>query len=242
MRTDQEDRYSSNNSKPSLLSKPSLSGKKLLTKKQWIILILAIVILLLLLSFALFKPEKHNNSETLPSQEANSTTHNEDDNNLQYTQLTPPKIAEHATETAQSTQGEERVEIPGEVTDLLTQKIEQLSKPIDGAMLSGQNRSTDKQYHELPLSDEIADDHFTIQLSASSSLENLLAFAKSNILTNYRIYETQRENKIWFVLIKGDYPSIKDAKAAIVSLPNNLQKNTPWVKSGATIKKEIAFK
>lgn len=98
--------------------------------------------------------------------------------------------------------------------------------------------------HNSSLTDDvnIENDHYSIQLSASSSMENLKKFAKLHKITNYQIYETKRNNSPWFILIHGNYSSANEAKRAIKSLPSALQKDKPWVKPGTTINKEKAVK
>lgn len=89
---------------------------------------------------------------------------------------------------------------------------------------------------------KLESNHFSIQISASSSINNLKKFANEHKITNYQIYETKRNNSPWFVLIKGNYASANDAKKAIQALPSSLQKDKPWVKPAATINKEKAIK
>ena len=89
---------------------------------------------------------------------------------------------------------------------------------------------------------KIKNNQFSVQLSASTSVEGLKKFAKKHNLTNYEIYQTNRNGVKWFILIEGTYDSADEARKAIKSLPNALQKDKPWVKSGATINKEKSAK
>lgn len=240
IRTDKEDRYFSENTQVS-----PKQFKIKLSKTKWIVLILALFIILLLLSFSIFKPESQKQDQqqslTSLSQDKNDATTNSSSSS-EYTTLTPPAISREATKTEQETIVErERIEIPGEVADLLAQKITELNEKNSKGIpvqLESQNSKTDTEYNELPLQKTLEANHFTIQINASSSLENMMEFVKQNKLTNYQIYETRRDQKPWFVLIKGNYPTADDAKKAIKSLSNDLQKNTPWIKSGTTISKE----
>ncbi|MCO6551923.1 MAG: SPOR domain-containing protein [Gilliamella sp.] len=83
---------------------------------------------------------------------------------------------------------------------------------------------------------------YSIQLTASKSVDGLKKLVDQHHITNYQIYETKRNNKKWYILIKGNYSSSEEAHKAIKSLPSALQKDKPWVKSGATINKEKAAK
>ncbi|MWP61293.1 SPOR domain-containing protein [Gilliamella sp. Pas-s25] len=89
---------------------------------------------------------------------------------------------------------------------------------------------------------KIKNDRYVIQLSASKSVEGLKKFVKQNNITDYHIYETKHKSGSWFILIKGNYSSVDEAHKAIKALPSALQKDKPWVKSGATINKEKASK
>ncbi|NUF50302.1 SPOR domain-containing protein [Gilliamella sp. ESL0250] len=89
---------------------------------------------------------------------------------------------------------------------------------------------------------KIKNDRYVIQLSASKSVEGLKKFVKQNNITDYHIYETKHKDGSWFILIKGNYSSVDEAHKAIKALPSALQKDKPWVKSGATINKEKASK
>ena len=90
--------------------------------------------------------------------------------------------------------------------------------------------------------DKIKSNQFSIQLSASTSLEGLKKLVKKHNITNYQIYETKRNNVKWFILVNGTYNSADEARKAIKSLPDALKKDKPWVKSGATINKEKSAK
>ncbi|OCG15904.1 hypothetical protein A9G24_00740 [Gilliamella sp. App6-5] len=89
---------------------------------------------------------------------------------------------------------------------------------------------------------KIKNDRYVIQLSASKSVEGLKKFVKQNNITDYQIYETKHQSGSWFILIKGNYSSVDEAHKAIKALPSALQKDKPWVKSGAMINKEKASK
>ncbi|WP_340611242.1 SPOR domain-containing protein [Xenorhabdus bharatensis] len=71
---------------------------------------------------------------------------------------------------------------------------------------------------------------FTLQLSSASRPDTLIAFAKKNNLSHYKVYETKRNDKTWFILIYGSYNSASDAKKAIASLPVDVRTQKPWVR------------
>lgn len=104
------------------------------------------------------------------------------------------------------------------------------------------NKVESKANNNLTKIDKIKSNQFSIQLSASTSLEGLKKLVKKHNITNYQIYETKRNNAKWFILVNGTYDSAAEAKKAINSLPDALKKDKPWVKSGATINKEKSAK
>ncbi|WP_392561001.1 SPOR domain-containing protein [Orbus sturtevantii] len=242
IRPEKEDRYIADSSVKKTLS-PKLNDI-FLSKKKWIILVLALCVILLLLSFAIFKPTPEKQSSSTVTDLV--TSH--DSQPAEYHTLTPPAISRSATETEtklDDTTAKERIEVPGEVTDILANKIAELNEKnqiADSILLKGKNSNINKKANERPLQKTLANNHYTIQINSSSSLDGIMAFVKQYQLTNYQIYETRRSQKPWYVLIKGDYTSIEDAKNAIKLLPQGLQKNTPWVKSGEVVNKEKSSK
>ncbi|WP_392552632.1 SPOR domain-containing protein [Orbus wheelerorum] len=243
IRPEKEDRYTVDSSVKKTLS-PKLNGP-ILSKKKWIILILALCVILMLLSFAIFSPASKEQLQTT-SDVTDSTASNTSVQSNEYQSLTPPKISRSATETKQENSAtKERLEVPGEVTDILADKISELNdknQASDSILLEGKNNNIDKEINEQPLQKKLANDHYTIQINSSSSLESMMAFVKQHKLTNYQIYETRRSQKPWYVLIKGDYATIKDAKNAAKLLPQELQKSKPWIKSGEIVNKEKSSK
>ncbi|OTA15989.1 membrane protein [Xenorhabdus vietnamensis] len=80
---------------------------------------------------------------------------------------------------------------------------------------------------------------FTLQLSSASRSDTLTAFAKHNNLSNYKVYETKRDGKTWFILIHGSYSSVSDAKKAISSLPAEVQAKKPWVRKLQQVQQDL---
>jgi septal ring-binding cell division protein DamX len=81
---------------------------------------------------------------------------------------------------------------------------------------------------------------FTIQLIASQSSDSIKQFIASmpNAEKMYA-YPTRLKNKLWNVVIYGQYPSRSVANAAIAKLPIKLQQLKPWVKSISSVKSSI---
>lgn len=82
--------------------------------------------------------------------------------------------------------------------------------------------------------------HFTLQLSGASRESSLQAYAKAQRLTNYWVYQTQRDGKPWYVLVSGVYASSDEAKRAVASLPADVQAKKPWVKPIRQVKQDLS--
>jgi septal ring-binding cell division protein DamX len=80
--------------------------------------------------------------------------------------------------------------------------------------------------------------HYAVQVCASSSMENLMAFAKNNQLSDEWTAETSVDGKIWFVLLQGIYPTMDEAKAAMVHVET--LETSPWVRSVGSLQAVIA--
>ncbi|KAA1178514.1 SPOR domain-containing protein [Photorhabdus heterorhabditis] len=81
--------------------------------------------------------------------------------------------------------------------------------------------------------------HYTLQLSSASRSDTLTAFAKKHNLIHYKVYETKRNGKTWFVLIHGDYNSVSEAKQAVSSLPAEIQAKKPWVRTMQQVQQDL---
>ena len=70
---------------------------------------------------------------------------------------------------------------------------------------------------------------YTLQILASSSKQNVLAFAKRNAsIKPTAYYKKTVQNKQWFVLVHGVFSTREQALAAVKSLPRNITKNKPY--------------
>lgn len=72
--------------------------------------------------------------------------------------------------------------------------------------------------------------YFTVQVCASSSMENLRFFARQHNLSDQWAARTNVNGKNWYVLLLGVYPSRGEAVTALGSVRNRLD-TTPWVRS-----------
>ena len=85
--------------------------------------------------------------------------------------------------------------------------------------------------------------HYTLQIMAAHHIDVIKDFLNSHHLgAKASYYHTYFQNKNWYVLIYGDYPSVQMAKQAINTLPSSVRGMHPWVKSYRTVQKEILHK
>lgn len=81
---------------------------------------------------------------------------------------------------------------------------------------------------------------FTVQLLASDHLSDVKNFITAHNLENKAQYfRTENQGKPWYMLTYGKYTSAVLAENALKQMPQDLKKHSPWVKSLATIEKEV---
>ncbi|KMJ46437.1 SPOR domain-containing protein [Xenorhabdus khoisanae] len=131
--------------------------------------------------------------------------------------ITPPKIENKGSEESQS---------------------KAATKPITGNNQATHNNHVNTKSAGGDLLKAPAN-RFTLQLSSASRSDTLIAFAKKHNLNNYKVYETKRDGKAWFILIHGNYGSVSDAKIAISSLPAEVQAKKPWVRKLQQVQQDL---
>lgn len=81
-------------------------------------------------------------------------------------------------------------------------------------------------------------DFFTIQLASSTNEALIQKYYNENKLTGKAgYYRSHRAGEDWYALVYGAYPSVQDANTAIASLPADLKKWSPWVRTIKSIHK-----
>lgn len=89
---------------------------------------------------------------------------------------------------------------------------------------------------------ELSND-FTVQLMASDHLGDVKNFiAEHKLGSQAQYFRTANQGKPWYMLTYGKYASAAQAEKALQTLPHDLKKHEPWVKSLATIEKEVQLK
>lgn len=80
---------------------------------------------------------------------------------------------------------------------------------------------------------------FAVQVVASSSMENVMAFANANNISSDWIAKTMLDDKIWFVLLSGIYVSKAEANQALSEVSVQLD-TAPWIRSVGSIQEIMA--
>lgn len=85
--------------------------------------------------------------------------------------------------------------------------------------------------------------HYTIQLIAAHNSNTIINFMNTHKLPlKILCYETYQKNKKQYILITGDYSTLKQAHAALQKLPDKIKTVRPWIKNYAVIHKAIKSK
>lgn len=81
---------------------------------------------------------------------------------------------------------------------------------------------------------------YTVQLMGSDKKSDLESFvAQNNLGSAASYFKTQLKGKPWYMLTYGQYSTEKQAETALAQLPQAVKDNHPWVKSFATVEKEV---
>lgn len=81
---------------------------------------------------------------------------------------------------------------------------------------------------------------YTIQLLASDKVNDITSYVLDHKLGHTaQYYRTEMHGKPWYMLTYGRYSSEQHAHFALTQLPQDLTRHHPWVKSFATVQKEV---
>jgi len=75
--------------------------------------------------------------------------------------------------------------------------------------------------------------YFAVQVVASSSMEQLTAFASQNQLSTEWVAQTSVNGKVWHVLMLGVYPTRAEAEQALLSVQN--LGTQPWIRTVGSV-------
>lgn len=93
------------------------------------------------------------------------------------------------------------------------------------------NRSPSSKETEIPSINKITTPFYGIQLLGVLRKESINHFiAAHNLSGDIRAYKTELRGQPWYILIHGNYTRFSQAKEQIKQLPENLLKQSPWVR------------
>ncbi len=85
-------------------------------------------------------------------------------------------------------------------------------------------------------------DEYLLQILGSSNRAAVESYVSRNRLgTGATIIETSREQKPWFVLFYGRYPSREAAESSISTLPKELRQIPPWPRQVSELRNQLAM-
>lgn len=110
---------------------------------------------------------------------------------------------------------------------------------------------TENLTQDVESSDKLSDNAWYLAQPSANTTVQLLAVTKSQISSEFiaehglsesaHVYQTKRNNKLWWVVTSGSYATLADAKKALSALPSAVRKNKPFYKKISKIKQEIAL-
>ncbi|OOE68215.1 hypothetical protein BZG25_06260 [Salinivibrio sp. ML198] len=81
---------------------------------------------------------------------------------------------------------------------------------------------------------------YALQLAALQSRQDAVALIEDYQLADrVQVYQTQRNNATWYMVLLGDYASVTEARRAELNLADNVRALQPFVKSFSQIHREI---
>ncbi|WP_181318624.1 SPOR domain-containing protein [Photobacterium kishitanii] len=82
-------------------------------------------------------------------------------------------------------------------------------------------------------------DHYALQLAATRSLAAAAEFIMTHNVAAAMIYQTERNQQSWFIVVTGNYATAQQARTAKTQLPTSLQQLKPWLKPYRHIQQEM---
>lgn len=138
-----------------------------------------------------------------------------------------PKILESVPSAVQ--QMNERIALSSKESSKLAQAI---SKPIL-QKTTIKKEMTPVIHKSIKTMKSGSSSRYTVQLVASSRLQDLHRFVKNHQLKNTIILKVNKKGKTWYVLTKGNYLNSRQAHQSLHQLPMSVSHFRPWVRSMA---------
>jgi type II secretory pathway predicted ATPase ExeA len=136
-----------------------------------------------------------------------------------------------------SLEARERVIINGEIQNLPT--LSGKNKNQKSTSATQEQKGTIFNATEKNLLN-VSGKHFTVQFFISSDLEEIQNFLnKYNVSNETKVYRTIRQNKLFYVVVGGDFISRHQAAEFISHLNPELQQLKPWTRSLLSVHQDI---
>ncbi|OOE88988.1 AAA family ATPase [Salinivibrio sharmensis] len=114
----------------------------------------------------------------------------------------------------------------------------------DQASTSANGEQDAREQGALPLVPQallnVSAQRYALQLAALQSRADAVALIENYQLADrVQVYQTQRNNATWYMVLLGDYASVTEARRAELNLADNVRALQPFVKSFSQIHREI---
>jgi DamX protein len=178
----------------------------------------------------------------------------------QITEPAAPAISEPITEThtaPTTAKAPEPKSAPAETSKPAGDKTTRTDKPAQVVANTAKAKPTKKTITKKPLNKAPAipvdlpgfrtawinaqnPSHYTLQLVAGNSLKTLRSFIRRHKPAEpLAVYSTTRKGKPWFGLVQQSYASKQAAIDARSKLPEKLRRQKPWVRTFASLQKDL---
>jgi septal ring-binding cell division protein DamX/ABC-type transporter Mla subunit MlaD len=83
--------------------------------------------------------------------------------------------------------------------------------------------------------------HYTLQiLAAHDEVSVARVAARKDLQDVVAIYKkTSLSQQDWYILLYGDFPSFRTARAAVADLPDDIRENSPWIRSLSDVQNDL---
>ena len=82
--------------------------------------------------------------------------------------------------------------------------------------------------------------HYTIQIVAAYDAVAVSRIAaREDLRETMAIYKQEFNQRDWYILLYGDFSSVREARSAIQSLPEDIRTYKPWVRNLLTVQDDL---
>src|SRR5690606_31221156 len=129
---------------------------------------------------------------------------------------------------------------PAPARSPVAEPAEDTAAPAPAPATTAQVDTVDTLEAQQRLIGDLPAANYTLQLLGAWSRSNVEALVARYSDIELYWYETRMQNRPWYVLIHGSYPTLSAARAAIAGLPPALREQEPWVRNVDDVQREAA--